>query len=416
MSRFLISPEIILTLSGKPLEKNSVYVKDGKICSIAATSILKRNNPGIKQIRLKDSILLPGFINAHVHLELGWIAKYTGGFNTFAEWLVQIINAKNRKTGVNTIKKSVTTGIDALIKSGTTTVGEISSYDGIDKSILRKSGLRSVIFNEVFDRHLDELENQSYSSDDMYEERLFPHATYSCSPNTLACVNKICRKNNIKSAIHLAESREEISFVNKRANLFEKDIYPLINKLTFSRKPAQTPVGYLTNYKFFEGMKSTLIHMVQVIEEDVKKLANKDVGIVLCPRSNKFLNVGLPPVNLYKDISRLGIGTDGLSSNFNLDMFEELRFFYMTYREELGEDAAYKTLYLATLGGARSLFMESIIGSIETGKYADLIAIKPKMKYIDPYLSVISSGTSDLVMSMVNGKLLYSRNFCCAYQ
>ena len=167
---------------------------------------------------------------------------------------------------------------------------------------------------------------------------------------------------------------------------------------------------YLTNYNFFNGIKSTVIHMVQVLEEDVEILNKNEVGVILCPRSNKFLNVGLPPVRLYQELKRVGIGTDGLSSNFNLDMFEELKFFFLTFRDILGAYAPRFTLYVATLGGARSLFIDDYTGSVEVGKYADLIAVNPTEPYSDPYLSIISSGRDNLVMSMVNGKVIYLRD------
>lgn len=410
MSRFLLSPDLLLTISGAPRKKTSVYIENGKIKDIGSTTQLSKKYRDCKIVNLKNSCLLPGFINAHVHLELGWITKYIGGFNSFAGWLRQIINAKKNNISRKTITDSINSGIDELIKSGTTTVGEISSYDGIDKSILKKSGLRAVVYNEVFDRHLEVLGEWNFNNNHMFEERVFPHATYSCSPETLIGINKYCHKNNIKAAIHLAECREETSFVNNRTNIFERNIYPLIDKHRFRKIRAVTPVQYLSNYKFFNGIKSTAVHMVQVVEDDIEDVIKYDIGIILCPRSNNFLNVGLPPVNLYKELKRVGIGTDGLSSNFNLDMFEELRFFYLSFRDILGAEASRITLQLATLGGARSLFIDENVGSIEVGKYADLIAVNPSKKYTDPYLNIIASGSDNLVMSMVNGKVIYSRD------
>lgn len=410
MSRFIITPELLLPISGIPREKTSVYIENDRVKDIGPTNQLTKRYRHCKRLNLKNSYLLPGFINAHVHLELGWITEYQGGFNDFAGWLSQIINAKKNNISSRTITGSVKKGIDELIKSGTTTVAEISSYDGIDKTVINKSGLRAVVYNEVFDRHLDVLGEWNYSGNHMFEERLFPHAVYSCSPETLTGINKYCNKNNIIAAIHLAESREETSFVNNRTNVFERNIYPLIDKQRFKKNRALTPVRYLSQYKFFDRIRSSAVHMVQVTEDDLEELIRNDVGIILCPRSNNFLNVGLPPVSLYKNLKRVGIGTDGLSSNLNLDMFEELRFFYLAFREALGAEASFMTLYFATLGGAGSLFMEDYTGSIEVGKYADMIAVNPSKKYRDPYLSIIASGREDLVMSMVNGKIIYSKN------
>lgn len=397
-------------MTGKPREKSSVYIANGKIKDIGPTAELTGKYKNIKHIDLKNTYLLPGFINAHTHLELAWITKFLGGFNTFAGWISQIINAKKNNITTSTIVDSVRKGIDELIASGITTVGEVSSYDGTDKRILKKSGLRTIVFNEVFDRHLDILDEWKLKDNHIFEDRLFPHAPYSCSPETLQGVNKYCKRTGVKAGIHLAESREETLFVNNKENIFEKEIYSLLEKQRFSKKHAISPVRYLSNYNFFDGIRCTLIHMVHVSEDDIRDIVKNDIGIVICPRSNNFLNVGLPPLRLYKDLKRIGIGTDGLSSNFNMDMFEELRFFYLTFKETLGTDAPYFTLYIATLGGARSLFIDDITGSIETGKYADLIAVRPSSRYADPYLDIISAGKDDLLLSMVNGKIIFSKN------
>ncbi|MGH7889471.1 MAG: amidohydrolase family protein, partial [Thermodesulfobacteriota bacterium] len=145
---------------------------------------------------------------------------------------------------------------------------------------------------------------------------------------------------------------------------------------------------------------------VQVPQEDVEELCKYDLGIVLCPRSNLFLKVGSPPVEHYTKVERLGIGTDGLSSNFNLDFFEELRFFFLTFGNSLGKQAPFFTIYLATLGGARALFLEEETGSIEKGKDADLTFIRSENLSYDPYMSVISSSKDDVKLVMVKGNVI----------
>ena len=202
MSRFLLSPDILITICGEPREKTSVYVENAKIKDVGPTNDLSKKYTDCKTVDLRHCSLMPGLINAHVHLELSWITRYLGGFNTFSEWLTQIINAKKNNIRKKTLIDSVKSGIDELIRSGTTTVGEISSYEGIDKSILNKSGLRAVVFNEVYDRHLEVMDEWKFNNNHMFEERLFPHAVYSCSPEMIKAVNNYCRQNNTKAAIH----------------------------------------------------------------------------------------------------------------------------------------------------------------------------------------------------------------------
>ncbi len=89
-------------------------------------------------------------------------------------------------------------------------------------------------------------------------------------------------------------------------------------------------------------------------------------------------------------------------------MFEELSFIYLTYFDTVGPDMAEFAVYAATLGGARALYIEDTVGSIEPGKAADLIFVSPQNYYNDPYLSIVSSTRSELKMSMVNGDILFS--------
>ncbi|HEY7534943.1 MAG TPA: amidohydrolase family protein [Thermodesulfobacteriota bacterium] len=409
MKKMLINAERVLPISSLPVIKGSVLIVDGKIQEVGKTSKLKRKYKGVETIDLGNGILLPGFVNAHTHLELGWLNKRIRKFNGFIEWLTHIIKAKMEGTTRAEIEVSVDEGIKGLIESGVTTVGEVSSYGGLDKPSLKKSGIRSVVFSELFDWHGDFWEIFSFNQNELFEERPFPHSLYSCSPDFLKKVWRFNQQKGIPSGIHLAESRDEVKFVKGLENDFEKKIFPLIGREPFLREKTDTPLQYLKRLKFFNGTKVTAVHMVQIFPEDIEDINKHDIGIVLCPRSNSFLKVGNPPIKYYLKVERIGIGTDGLSSNLNLDFFEELRFFYLTHGKKLGSKSPYFTIYLATLGGARALFLEDRIGSIDKGKEADLIFLSPKNAFQDPYMSVISCCKEDVKLVMVKGNVLSSK-------
>jgi 5-methylthioadenosine/S-adenosylhomocysteine deaminase len=275
--------------------------------------------------------------------------------------------------------------------------------------MLKESGLRTILFREVVDSKEGMIDFDTFETSSIYEERLFPHAPYSCSPQLLKKTHNSHRKSNRPLGIHLAESKEEIEFVNRKANSIENKIFPLIDKKSFKRKKANTPFEYLRNLGFFAHSKITTVHMVQVEPDEVKEIQNLDIGIVLCPRSNLFLQVGIPPLKEYAKLKRVGLGTDGLSSNYNLDFFEELRVLHLLFSQALGKEASYEALYSATLGGARALFLEDKIGSIEIGKEADLIFLNSKNESNNPYLSVVSSTNKNLELLMVRGNILYSK-------
>ena len=408
MKKYLFSADTILPISSEPLKQCSLLIVDGKIRDIGKSSLLRKKYKGVNEVKLGKGILLPGFINAHTHLELGWIKNRIGGFKGFTNWLQQIIGAKREGITDQEIEDSVTEGIKSQIESGVTTVGEISSYDGLDIPILKKSGLRTVLYREAVDSKEDLLDFVNFETSPLYEERLFPHAPYSCNPGLLKKALKSHKKTKRPLGIHLAESREEIEFVNRKANAILNEVFPLIQKKAFKHKKADTPFEYMKSHGFFDKTKVTAIHMVQVLSDEVREIENLEIGIVLCPRSNLFLQVGVPPLKEYARLKRVGLGTDGVSSNHNLDFFEELRVLHLLWSEALGKEASRETVYAATLGGARALFIEDKVGSIEIGKEADLIFLSSENESNNPYLSVVSSEKDDLKLLMVGGKVLHS--------
>lgn len=409
MSKILLTGNTILPISSPPIKDGAVLVADGRIMEIGGRVELRKRHPRVTSLELGRGILLPGFVNAHAHLELGWIRQRLGNFNGFMEWLEQIIKAKKLDATREEIEESTKKAMESLISSGVTTIGEVSSYGGIDKPILKTSGIRAVLFVELFDRHGDFWKNQRFEKDLLLEERPFPHAPYSCSTDFLKKVVKFQSKTKIPLGIHLAESPDEVRFLRGHKNGFEQRIFPLIEKDNFRRIKSNSPFQYLKRLRFFHKAKVTAVHMVQVYPAEIEELKKNDVGVVLCPRSNYFLKVGAPPLKHYFKLERIGIGTDGLSSNFNFNFFEELRFFYLLANGMAARDIPFFTVYAATLGGAKSIFLEHKIGSIEKGKDADLIFLRPANNYTDPYLSVISSSDKDLQLSMVRGRVIYSK-------
>ena len=410
MKTFILSAGTVLPVSSKPLADASVLVSDGKIGEVAKTRALLKKYAGIPEIKLGKGILLPGFVNGHTHLELGWTQSEIGAFTGFTGWLQQLIVSKGAPVLEETIAASVSEGVKNLVSSGVTTVGEISSYGGLDKPILEESGLRTVLFREITDSTEHRADFNFGPGDGLVEERPFPHAPYSCSPRLLRKVFRAHHKDGVPFGIHLAESPDEVEFVRCCANEIEGKIFPLIGKESFERPEAESPYGYFSKMGLSEGDRATLIHMVRVEKEEAAEISRLGLGIVLCPRSNLFLQVGAPPFAHYSRIERLGIGTDSLSTNYNLDFFEELRAFHLLLSQTMGDKAARKSVHAATLGGAGALYLEDKTGSIDPGKEADLIYIDTPGNFRDPYLSVISSTSSGLGMVMTAGRVLYKKD------
>ena len=411
MHNRILTAETLLSLESEPLYGSSVVISNSSIIDIGPKNNIKQKYKNFTEIDLGKGILLPGFINGHVHLEIGWIQKKIGNFNNFTEWLIQIIDSKaDEKVTDELIKHSVKDGLSTLIESGVSTVGEISSYVGLDKELIVDSGLRAIIFEELFDRHMDFIDHKKYVRENIVETRPFPHAPYSCSPELLKKIFELSINNKVAIGIHLAESKDETLFVRNEPNKIEDQIYPLIKKQKYKRPVAKSSFDYIKKYDNDLISDLTIIHAVNVSNEEIDEINKNNIGVIICPRSNQYLQVGIPPLAKLTELKRLGLATDGLSSNHNLDYFEEMVTLYTLLSDLNNCHPSFQTVYSATLGGARALFIEDRVGSIEIGKKADLIFISYDEEPDDPYLHVIFAGKDRLEVNIVDGKIIYSSN------
>ena len=391
MSGYVVSCAHVIPVSSPPVKNGAVAVEDGTVKAVGAKERIIKKFAGFPVRNPGEGVLLPGFVNCHTHLELGWL-RPRKRFENFTEWLRHIINGKAGGPPDAVIEKSVRDGIAELESSGVTTVGEISSY-GTDAQILKNSALGTVLFREITDGKPD-TDAQPQRSE-RYEERLFAHAPYSCGPGLIEKVFKTSAKTGTPAGIHLAESPEETAFVRGEKNGIEEKIYPLIGKPPMKRHRAETPFGYLRAIDC-GGAKITAVHMAHIQQSEIKEIQKADMGVVLCPRSNEFLGTGTAPVLQYAGMKRAGLGTDGLSSNTTLNFFDEIKALYKLLLPLGEQTAAEKAVRIATLGGAEALFMEDKTGSIEAGKDADLIFIECG-KTENPYLSVVNAGRAEVL-------------------
>lgn len=413
MERLLLTADVVIPVSSEPIRNGAVVVDGGRIVDIGTSDRIETDYPGLQKIGRPNSIILPGFVNAHTHLELSWTRGKIGGFEDFTGWLERLVTLKAGGVDQDLAEDSMRTGIRDVIESGVTTVGEISSLDFGGRDMLRSSGMRIIAFLELFDRISPRLSSLEFQSEDLYEERPFPHAPYSCGPELLEAVFACARKNAVAAGIHLGESPDEVDFLRNQPNEFERKIFPLIKKETFKRPGAETPTRYINRFLRGGDVKLSAVHMVQVVDEDMEIIRGADIGIILCPRSNVFLRVGKPNLRQMLDHERVGLGTDGLSSNSDLDFFREIRFLHDIMVEQGIRQSARLAVYFATLGGARALFLEEKTGSLEVGKSADIICVDCKGGIApDPYSCIVSSEPEDLQFSMVGGNFIYKKDFC----
>jgi 5-methylthioadenosine/S-adenosylhomocysteine deaminase len=235
---------------------------------------------------------------------------------------------------------------------------------------------------------------KTFKDDSLIVPAVAPHSMYTLDQATLTASTALAHRYNVPVLIHLAETEDEVKIARERHNA--------------------TPVGFLESIGFF-GPRTLAAHGVWVTDEDLAILVRRRVGVSHNPESNMKLASGAAPVTKYLAANAsLGLGTDGAASNNDLDMFEAMRqagfLAKLTTRDPTAVPARV-ALDMATIGGARALGMESLIGSIEKGKRADIISVSTSAARQTPLYDAVShlvytTRGDDVRTTIVNGKVL----------
>ncbi len=384
----------ILPVTSDIIEDGAVVIEGNKIVDFGVRDEIDSKYKEIeKRFDLKNALIMPGFVNAHTHLELSNL-KFKKAEN-FQDWLWKIVKQRDkfirgkfanikflRFLQERRFKNAVKRRIDEIINSGTIAIGDVSNTAKLITLLLRVP-LKVQIFieliafredrgKEFFDVVKDLIENinnvvKGYSLEKVFKVSMSPHAPYSVSQGLFKLIKSF--NGSSKTSVHLAEPVEEVEFLKQGMGFF-RDF--LIQRNVFDPDwipPGVSPVKYLEQIDFLD--ENTLaVHCVNVDDEDIEILSQRGVSVCTCPRSNFFLKVGKAPVRKFLDNGiNVCIGTDSVASNHDLNILHELRF----AREFYPDVSDVELIKMATINGAVALGFGDSCGSIEKGKDADLI-------------------------------------------
>jgi len=231
-----------------------------------------------------------------------------------------------------------------------------------------------------------------------------PHSPYTVSEALLRSLAATAMRSHTRLAMHVAESRDEVNLLLRRTSGLAR-LYELAN-WNISEAPAgNSPVEYLLRTGILSP-RLLAVHAVHVSDKDIRTLKTAGVAIAHCPRSNRETRVGRMPLdNILAAGIPVGLGTDSLASTPSLNMWDEMRFAYRTHRR-CGITPR-DIVSMATLGGATSLGLEKLTGSLDRGKRADIIAVPmPKRRTADLYSDLLRE-TKTCIMTMVSGRIIY---------
>ena len=425
----LLCAEYVIPITSAPIKNGAILVRGGKIRDIGQAELLRLRYPEEECVDYGKAALMPGFVDAHTHME-GTVMRGMVRDLPYAQWLMNVQHANDCLSHDDFYYSAVVGGLEA-ISAGITTIADFSTTEAVVDAA-QNLGLRAVIHREVnaMDRRRVDHAMKSAVSDiekwvgKVENSRIYmgiaPGSLFTCHP----VVYRRCAEyagNSLRVAMHLSGSREEYQFISRGSSLFS--VHEMDDKRGFVEVPpwlptGTTPVQYVLNWGAFEAEKTMAIHLVHVNDQDIAKLKQYDVATVFSPRAEAQLGMGVAPINEFmKQGFRVALGTDSPSSTECIDMLLETRTGMLLQRatDSTAFVPASSMLEMATLGGARALRLDHLIGSLDIGKYADIIAIdvssSRQMATDDVVSAVVNSTTgNDVIMSMVCGRTLYDKS------
>ena len=345
---------------------------------------------------LGNVAVLPGLVNTHTHLEFSGLAQPLGEPGTgFVDWIRQIIELFRQEPG--TSGQPVRRGLQECIRSGTTTLGEIAQ-PGWSADEFQDIGLDATVFLELIAptseriAPLLELAPQHLRAADQsgrWRPGLSPHAPYSVLPQLLTAAVSLSVTGRVPMAFHLAESREELELLRSGTGPFRDHFDELGTCDPDLFVPGTRPLDYL--HTLAAAHRALIIHGNYLDDEEIAFLADRAqrMSVVYCPRTHAYFGHKAYPLRQMLSAGvTVALGTDSRASSPDLSLLAEMRFVARRY-PDVGRDVV---LRLGTINGARALGRDGENGSLEPGKYANLVVVAlPERDAADPHELLLDS-------------------------
>ena len=332
--------------------------------------------------------IMPGLVNCHTHSAMTGLRGIRDDSNLH-EWLEDYIWPAEAEFTPEMTTKAVKEALTEMLQSGTTTFNDMYNPNGVDIAeiyeAVKASKMRCYFSPTLFSSDVETtaetiartraiIEIIKDYQDPNFKVMVAPHSPYSCSRDLLEASLELAKEENIPLHIHVAETQEESGIILKR----------------YGKRPLAflDDLGYLDHQAVFA-------HGVELNEAEITRLADSQVAIAHNPISNLKLASGIAPiVQLKKAGVPVGIATDSVASNNNLDMFEEGRTAALLQKMKSGDASQFPietALKALTIEGAKVLGMEDEVGSLEVGKQADFLVIQPQGKiHLQPQENMLS--------------------------
>lgn len=358
-----------------------------------------------KVIDANGGIVLPGLINGHTHAAMSLFRGLADDL-PLMEWLNKYIFPVESRMDADFVYTGTLLACAEMILSGTTTFCDMYLFEDEVAKAAKKAEMRCLVGEVLYDfdspnygtieKGFEYSESliKKWKDDPLVSIAVEPHSLFTCSPDLLQQANALALKYSVPLITHLAETLSELHDIKERYG--------------------RTPVEHLQALGML-GPHLIADHCVHLQEKEIKALVQEGVKAVHNPESNMKLASGIAPIPKMLDMGMIiGLGTDGCASNNNLDLFTEMDMAAKLHKLNTMDATvmdAMTVLRMATIEGARALGMETLTGSLEKGKKADIIIVDIKKPHLTPMYNpyshlVYSARGNDVSHTLINGKLV----------
>lgn len=409
----LINNGIILPMTVS--ESNNLYfngyvgIEGEKIAFVSSdknkASDFAASHPDAIQIDSTGKIVMPGLINTHTHVAMALLRGISDDV-PLMEWLEQHIWPIEGKMGYKEVFDGARLGILEMLMGGTTTFVDMYPYEEAVAEAAETAGIRALVSPCPMDFRMDHFENdwkqvqKRFSSSRLVSMWMGPHAIYTLSGEHLQRSISLSKELGVGSHVHLAETQTEQN--NSMAQY------------------GMSPTEYFEKAGLFTT-KTLAAHCVVMSDHDIEILAKNGVSVAHNPQSNMKLASGIAPVKKMLDAGvNVSLGTDGASSNNDLDMWEEMRTASLLQKVSTLDPCAipaYTALQMATVNGAKAIGREGELGVIAQGALADILLVDIEKPHLYPHTNLISelvysTHSSDVDTVIVNGNIVVENRKC----
>ena len=388
------------------LENGAVAVRGDSIVAVGPSADIAAQYDAAKIVDARGAIVMPGLINGHAHAAM---SLFRGVADDLAldDWLKKyIFPAEARNVTEDFVVWGTRLGMLEMLRGGITTYADMYYFEDAVARVTKEAGMRGVLGETILDfpapdnktvaQALEYTQKfiEHWKGDPLIVAAAAPHSMYTCSAKTLQEAAALARRNHAPILIHLAEAPFELQLSREKYGI--------------------TPVGYLAREGIL-GPDVTGAHCVWVDQADIATLVQYGVGCTNNPSSNMKTAAGVSPVvDMLAAGAAVGLATDGAASNNNQDMFEEMDLaakLQKITRMDSRALPAEQVVEMATIGGARAVHLEKLIGSLEAGKKADLIVVDTTAPHATPMYNVYSQlvyalKATDVRSVVIGGKMV----------